>query len=852
MLKSIKIWLCLCLCVVLCLSGCGDTVADEAAVQIPTGEDDEYTTTVKMNGDFQPMAETERFALYVNGSTAEIAVENKQTGTMWYSNPQKRDADTLAQGENRSLLYSQVAVTLSNASDEFTTMYSWDDAVEYDQVRYAALDKGLSVTYEFGKREREYLIPLLLEPARMESIHSQLEEADIDTLNSVYELVDLSLIEDEYVRQQILDIYPMLAEKPLYMVSNYSSEISEFVKEMVEEVLLKTDYTYEEMRADAEALQVIGYGDGDALLVNLTVEYRLGEQGLSVCVPKESVLYDAGAFHLTNIALLPSFGALEAGTSDSYVFLPDGSGALLYGDGGNANASDYYKQVYGYDRATELMQSVSETTVRLPVFGVKNGNEAFLATIVKGDACAWLRADRAGKNDAYTNVYADFAVTPYVKPVYSTLNIWTINSYQARRCDTDLQIDYCFLSGEQANYTGMANTYRQQLLAGREPSVQTPVSLQLTLLGATVYPDSVLGIRLERTAPLTTYAQAVELMGLLRRQGVEQLRVVMKGGINGGLPGDASRGADAISALGGATGLKQLVAEAASYGVPLAMDGDLLYTTAGKAKGYVSNSINGYTAYAYRYRTSDGARTTLWTDYFVVSPVKYTAFAERYAKDIAKFGLRDSAFLSVGEGLNSDYKKERLTDRSQTSDILQTLLQTAAQTGQVTVSGGNAYVLHAASAVQNAPLDTAAGYFFDQAVPFYAIATRGVARLAGEPLNTAADGQRTLLKAIETGSDLSAEWMYVDNEALKRTFYDAAGVCYQASFTAVCEAYAELQEAVGDCGGYAITAHAEVLPSVYKTTFANGVTVYVNYTSQEVTAEGVTISANDWTRREGG
>ena len=850
MLKWIRSVLCVGLCLVLCLTGCANNAASTEEITVPTGEDDEYTLMMKGSMEFQQIAETERFALYINGSTAEIAVENKQTGARWYSNPQNRDADMLAQGEKKSLLNSQVSVTLSDDSDKFTTMYSWDEAVEYNQFRYAQLENGLAVTYEFGKRNREYLVPLLLEPEKMERIRGQLEEFDIEILNSVYELIDLSIIEDEFIRQQILDIYPALAEKPLYMVSNYTSELSEFVKVMVEEVMLKTDYTFEEMHDDADRLQIIGIAEQKDLLVNVTVEYRLTEQGLSVRIPKESILYNSAAVRLTNISLLPAFGAVEQNTADSYVFVPDGSGALLYGDGGNVNAADYKKQVYGFDRSTEQMKLVNQSDVRLPVFGVKNGQEAFLAIITEGDSCSWLRAECAGKHDSYAKVYTDFSVTPYIKPVYSSLNIWTINSYQARANDTDLCVFYHFLDGEDADYTGMANAYREYLLK-QGGAVQTPaVSLQMMLSGAVKYPDSVMGIRVDRQAALTTYNQAADLLSQLQKQGVDNLRVVFKGGLNGGLLGDASDGADSISVLGGTSELQELVSMAQNDGIPLALDGELLYSTSGKFWGDVAQSINGYTAYAYRYRAHDGARSLEWTDYYVVSPVKYNDFAQAYAEEIAELGLRHSAFLSMGDALNSDYEKERLTDRSQTQKILQGILSEMAKTGQVTVSGGNAYALGAATAVTDAPLDTPMGYLFDEVVPFYAIATRGVAQVAGEPLNASSDMRQTLLKAIETGSDIAVDWMYADNAVLKNTHYEDINLCYKSTMSAVCDAYAELQEAVGDCAGCAIVSHTQVQPSVYRTVFANGVAVYVNYSGKAVIVDGCEIPARGWTRGE--
>ena len=137
--------------------------------------------------------------------------------------------------------------------------------------------------------------------------------------------------------------------------------------------------------------------------------------------------------------------------------------------------------------------------------------------------------------------------------------------------------------------------------------------------------------------------------------------------------------------------------------------------------------------------------------------------------------------------------------------------------------------------------------------PLYAeIAARGVAEISGEPLNTSSDTRRALLKAVETGSDLAVEWMYAENSVLKKTYYDGFSLCYESTVKSVCDAYAELVSAVGDCAGCAVAAHTEVSPSVYRTEFANGVVVYVNYTDLAVTMNGLEIPANGWMREEAG
>lgn len=832
------------LCLSLCLTGCS-SVQDSSPKSVDTMKDTDYSISLKAGSGFQTVAENQQFILQLRGDTAEIAVVDKASGKIFYSNPQNRDQDTLAQGEYRSLLGSQLAVTYSDSSDNFATLYSDENAVAFSQMHYAEIPDGLEVTYEFGKRESQLLAPLLLEKEKMERIRAQLDETDRESLDSIYSYVDIATIDDEYVKQQLLDVYPQLKKQPLYIISNYTSEVSDFIKEMIHEVLIKTDYTLEEMNKDAERLQIKGItakADGN---INVTVQYRLTKQGLAVNIPHDRVEYDTSSMRLTNIVLLPLFGALGADKPESYLFVPDGSGALLYANGGNKNSDAYSKPIYGYDRAVEYSRLTTTSAIRLPVFGIKDGENAFLAVVTQGDANATLNAVSANKHDGYAKVYVDFNVTPYVKPDYSTLNIWTMHSYQKRRSAGDLSVEYIFLRGEQADYVGMAKAYREWLLRERKTENVSSQSLTLSLLGAVEYPDSVAGFKVRRKAALTTYGQAEELLKQLHDKGIKDINLLYEGAINGGLYSDPSSGAEPIGILGGKKGLLSLRDTAEKLSVRLSLNSSLLYTTKKFLGGRISQTINGNTAYAYEYRLNDHGRQKLWRDYYVVSPTEYLKYLNGYLKGINRLKVADSAFLDMGVDLNSDYNSGTLTDRGETQAIIRQALGQAAELGRVTVSGGNAYVLQSASGIVNAPLKTEVEYGFDESVPFYAIATRGLVELAGEPLNST-NSRQMLLSSIETGVGLYVRWMHAENQELKKTFYNGVSLYYKPWFEETCRLYAEWIEAVGDSAGEEIIEHRNLADGLAMTTFANGKTVYVNYTDKDANVDGILVKAGSW------
>ena len=75
-------------------------------------------------------AESDVLKLYTNTKTTEIAVYDKRTGEITWSNPPDRNADNIATGINKIALHSQFMVTYVNHMMTQATMYNFNYSVE--------------------------------------------------------------------------------------------------------------------------------------------------------------------------------------------------------------------------------------------------------------------------------------------------------------------------------------------------------------------------------------------------------------------------------------------------------------------------------------------------------------------------------------------------------------------------------------------------------------------------------------------------------------------------------------------------------------------------------------------------
>lgn len=209
------------------------------------------------------------------------------------------------------------------------------------------------------------------------------------------------------------------------------------------------------------------------LAISLTVTVRLEDDGLTVEIPDETMVVknDAVQFRLAKISVLPFFGAVESLEADGYIFIPDGSGALIRFGETKKYSLSYTARVYGKDfgsgRISEIeseFPTFQDMTAHMPVLGMAHGNgdNAFVAVITRGEEYADISANPAGVRIDY---FWGCPVFNYLEAYYQPTGTGKGFTYLPDRPNTvNAAVSYKFLHGEQAGYVGMANKYKEMLI----------------------------------------------------------------------------------------------------------------------------------------------------------------------------------------------------------------------------------------------------------------------------------------------------------------------------------------------------------------------------------------------------
>lgn len=601
---------------------------------------------------------------------------------------------------------------------------------------------------------------------------------------------------------------------------------------------------------------VIGYKMNEYRLY-VPLELTLADNGLCCRVLTDGIM-EGGNYRLYALTLLPYFGA--AGKGDTgYLFVPDGSGAIIRFDNSKAGLTQYRASLYGRNYTSDrLTDSQTEQPSRLPVYGICKNGSSVLAVIDKGSALAELQAEVGGRSSERSRVCAEFSLraaeTYYSGQSLGSARKVTLLDTGGIRAE-DIAVRFLPVSATDGEgYVGMAKTYRRVLTAQgmKKPAAYTQ-EVHIQLLGAVRKTEHFLGIPYEATVTVTSCAEAEALLRRLEADGIDNAAVRY---LNWNSPAVRGKVSDKVSVIGGKAGLLSLCQTAEETGIAVYPDNEFTvarsFSLAYPRWSHAARTLGRKPVMVYPYSFVHFFKDNLTAPKTLLAPRTVSALFARFTKRYEKLGIGALGIGETAETLSADFGPDGWT-RESSLTAMQTLAQTAAQTNELLVSGGNAYALPYARRVMNAPVQSSGYDAEDSSVPFYQIALYGYIPTSGSPVNFAEeDASHYLLRALESGSSLSFYWTAADSRELKGSVYEnrfstKIDVWYDkaAEFAGVLKAFSAK---VSDSD---IAGHECLSRGVYRTTWDNGVSVTVNYTRDEVAVDGRPLAGGGYRIEEG-
>ncbi len=786
----------------------------------------------------QLAAENDRLALFYNQETTEFAILDKLSNKLWQSNPEELKEDGIASSFEKEVMASNLLITFRNDQGRIHTFSSFAESVKRGQYTTESIDNGFRLTYTLGDMSLGIdALPRLISKQRMEE-------------------KILSKLDDTEAKYMLTKYFP-LASNPEILERLDTAVSRELVLKRMIKTFQENGYTEEDLAFDNKENGIEGDAEQDRPVFTIPLDIKLDGSSLVASVPTHLITESEG-YSIRMINLLNFFGA--AGTEqEGYMLVPDGTGSLIYLNNGKTNAEIYAQRLYGEDLNDNSRRrgQVAESA-RLPVFGMKVDNEAWYAVIEKGDAIASINADISGRNNSYNNIFVGFAIRGEDElEIYKGTTIEEIQRLTKARYKGDLQVRFSFLSGEEADYSGMAKHYRESLEKQgvfKSLSADRAMPFYLSVLGAVDKRKSFLGIPYKGMVSLTTFEQASDIAKQLEVDGVSNLRMRYLGWFNEGLTHEVPDHIDIESVLGSEKEFQSLSNQVESMGGMLYPDvafqhvfqTDGSFAPASDAARYVTREQAERAQYN---RTFNSMDRNLGV-YYLLSPAKLPYYVESFADEYQSLGIDAISLRDLGDMLHSDYNTRRVIFRDTAKDIVKDQLGVLKERySNLLITGGNVYAVAYAEQIVNVPTTTSLFNITDEEVPFYQMVLHGYVDYAGSPINLDNDQDMTmqLLRSIELGAAPHFLWSHESSSKLKFTPYDIFySTAYTSWYNQAMEMYRKVNDALLDLRTVKIAERIRHAEGVVEMQYMNGTSVYVNYTDKAVSVGGNRIDAKNF------
>ena len=561
--------------------------------------------------------------------------------------------------------------------------------------------------------------------------------------------------------------------------------------------------------------------------VDLTVIYTLRDGSFYVNLSMNDLFVPDGVF-IEKISLLNTFGAYEQSGADDYIFVPDGSGALIMTGVEDKDFKPVTLSVYGEDSSESNSRNASQCL--FGAFGIKRNSSAFVCIIEQGDTIAQINACR-NTDTTLNSVGASFKTTG----IFIDDSGKKIKKTYGDQYKNDIVLCYRFLSGKSATYSGMATACRENYIRNSMLSTKTvePESKNLPLV-ISLQGGYVNGIG--QYSVLTGYNQALSLMKLLKAKGVNNAYLRYNGLYDNANNGTAD-GGSFKKALGKEQDYKALYDYLSSQNISLFIDTDILtysYKSSGNAKALSSSNIKAVPS-------ADDAFPLATDNQSFIKLKLLEGRIDDILSSSADKSFDGYSLNDAGAYLYSDYSSSFYSRESSKKEIA-SLLPVLASSKKLMIDTGNIYAVKNADVVSSIPM---APYAADESdayvgIPFIQMLLHGITEYSAAGMNTYGDTAAAFLKSVEYGCLPCVEWYgAVYDETLDEKYY------YDKNINDIVKYYTKANSALSDLRGARMTAHYKVQDGVYCTEYNNSSRVYVNYNDAPVTFNGITVNALD-------
>jgi hypothetical protein len=577
----------------------------------------------------------------------------------------------------------------------------------------------------------------------------------------------------------------------------------------------------------------------------MSLEVRLTGDGFTSHVKADSIL-EGETYKLAAIYLYPLFGATKLGEEEGYMFVPEGAGALIdLADNHGKYKTPYAKKIYGdnvgIDKFTEneaYRPSVKDPEdITIPVFGMvyTKKEQGFLGIVEDGQYNAEILAYPNGVTTNLNWITAKFNF----RGIYTmqTSKETGVPSFEKKAHLRDIGIRYQLVSGETANYTGLAKTYQTYLINnGVLKKQEDKFQVKLDFLGA----DSKKWFLFDVVVPMTTVDQMEDIITSLQEDEVEDILPVYLGWQAKGISRNYGSGNFKLEGkLGSQKKLLSLIEKLKLQDIDLVLQQDLLWANSSRVYNTTKDIVKGINQVIVEEPTNAYVYKTM----YYLTPSKSLEYAKKMMKRYSDTAAMDIAITGISSTLFSYYSGGDIYSRSDTAQKYMEVMNVYDAVNLSLVRPFN-YLWEYTNRYFDLPMSTSNYSYLSKEIPFLPIVLKGYIPYWATYTNFKANEKEYFLKMIEYGAYPSFLITSASPNHLRDT---NSSYIYTSEFAGLRPTINKYYDEIGDVmrlvEGARIQSHNYIADQIVAVVYDNDVQIIINYSSEDFSLGNVAVPA---------
>ncbi|MCR5756074.1 MAG: YIP1 family protein [Acetatifactor sp.] len=774
------------------------------------------------------IGESENLLLYLETDSLNVIVKDKASGLTWEA--VRADGND----EDKSL----VVIEYFGEDNEVKRWDSYHYAVKNGTYEIRELENGAEILLDISEPDSFRLNEYLPQKISIEKYESRF-------VSGLENLVEQGLISEADAAKYLDTLSIVYAKDPeqgcYYNRFSQAPPLSA-VKQLIE-IAKRLNYTTDQLIEDNAEFDIAVKIEEPAHF-KLPIDVYLEDDCLKVEVSTDRVENLNEYYALSSIQLFADFGACKAEEAkEGFLFIPDGTGALLKLNSFDPNYGNYKRALYDntYFSDYYYLNEYNEK-LGMPVFGMITKKEkasgGFLCIVESGDQTAYVGAALASEADdtgnLFNKVYSSFDTNKYQ-------NISILGPYDSGggtfMASTGLlhihyKLRYQFFHGD-VTYYDFAKEYKSYLKDRLELSECAPAeepALFFNVTGTLSVKKHILGVPYEKQVAMTDFEQLSEIV----RDFTDFVPIInYQGFFNGGLDHSLMNGSGYDRILGSKKELEELVAAIGEKNGKLYLETDFskIYKAplTFRASKYAIHGLDDSPAQIYGYDLARGILDENTADYYLLNPIYLGNVVNAFQKKPI-----DYAGLSV-EGLASDYfasyGKDEVLSPKEAQSLIHEELAKLADSNELVLQNPFMNEIGFCDLASDISRESCGwgGIYCD--IPFKQLVLNGLCRYTTTSINESGKADAYfLLQAFELASipkySITAENLDVLKNTVHSDFLSREYKTLKEDIVALNDSY---KKGLEDIGSTLITNHEMLEKNVFVTSYENGTKVIVNY-----------------------